>query len=73
MYFSCYFDCNLKFLKFIVPEVFRLVEALPPLRNNIDIYNQHNPQTSAPDTRVVGNFVTVRPVISYVCLMEGSD
>jgi len=53
-----------KSLKFIVPEAFRLVAALLPLRNVIAIYDSYNPQISAPDTRVVGNFVTVRPDIT---------
>ena len=47
-----------------MPEAFRRVVALLLLGNNIEIYNLHNPQTSAPDTRVVGSFVTVRPGIT---------
>jgi len=64
LYFSCYFDCTLKSLKFIVLEAFRLVVALLSLRNIILIYNSYNPQTSGPDTRVVGHLVTVRPGIT---------
>ena len=64
LYFLCYFDCTLKSLKFIVHEAFRLMVALLLLRNNIEIHNSHNPQTSAPDTRVVGSFVTDRPGIT---------
>jgi len=47
-----------------MPEAFRLVAALLPLGNIIVIYNSCNPQISAPDTRVVGNSVTVRPGIT---------
>jgi len=50
-----------KSLKFTVPEAFRLVVAILPLRNITVIYNSYNPLTSVPDTRVVENFVNVRP------------
>jgi len=49
-----------------VPEAFRLAAELLPLRNIIVIYNSYNPQTSAPDTMVVGRLVTVRPGIIEV-------
>ena len=65
LYHSCYSYCTLKSLKFIVPEAFRMVAALLPLWNIIEIYNLYNPQISAPDTRVVGNFVTFTPGITH--------
>ena len=53
-----------------VPEGSGLVVALLLLRNIIAIYNSHNPQTSAPDNRVVGSFVTVR---SGITTLESSE
>jgi len=49
-----------------VPEAFKLVVALLPLRNFIVIYDSYNPQTSAPDTRVVGRLVTDKPGITVL-------
>ena len=51
-----------------MPEAFRLVVALIPSRNIIVIYSSYNPQTSAPDTRLVGRLVTVRTDIT-ICLI----